>query len=276
MEEIFELFQYRFFTNAIFATLMASICCGIVGSYIVSRRIVFISGGISHASFGGVGIAWYMGFNPIFGAALFGILSALSIEWMTKKADVRQDSVIGILWATGMALGIIFIHLTPGYAPNLMSFLFGNVLTVSPIDLYLLLLMSLLTISIFCLLFKPILFVAFDEEFAKTQQVPVQFINALMIVLVALAIVLNIRVVGIILVISFLTIPQTTANVFTKNFKHMIFYSIGFSLLGSLTGLLISYSLNLPSGATIIFSLVIIFAISKLMQFIKRKISHYT
>lgn len=275
MNTIQELFHYNFFLNAVIASVLASICCGIIGTYIVARRIVFISGGITHASFGGIGIAWYMGLNPILGAAVFGVLSALGIEWISKKTDVRQDSVIGILWALGMALGIIFIYMTPGYAPNLMSFLFGNILTVGALDLYLLLGLCLLTILIFSLMMRPIIFVAFDEEYANTQKAPVQFLNYLMIALVALAIVLNIRVVGIILVISFLTIPQTIANMFTQDFRKMILGAIGFGILGSLIGLLVSYQLNAPSGATIIFSFVILFILAKILQMalglIKRK-----
>lgn len=268
MNFIFEIFQYQFLQNAIFAALLASITCGIIGSYIVTKRIVFISGGITHASFGGIGISWFFGFNPILGAAFFGVLSALGIEWLSKKTEVRQDSVIGILWALGMALGIIFIYMTPGYAPNLLSFLFGNILTVGALDLYLLTGLALLTILIFALMLKPILFVAFDEEYAKTQRIPVQFINYLMIALVALAIVLNIRVVGIILVISFLTIPQTIANLFTKDFKKMIIGSIIFGIIGSFTGLLVSYEINAPSGATIIISFVILFILAKIIQLI--------
>ncbi|MGQ1910218.1 metal ABC transporter permease [Marinifilum sp. RC60d5] len=268
MNELFELFNYQFFLKAIAAALLASISCGIIGSYVVARRIVFISGGITHASFGGIGIAWFLGLNPILGAVVFGVMSALGIEWLSKKTDVRQDSVIGILWAFGMALGIIFIFMTPGYAPNLMSFLFGNILTVGALDLYLLLALCVLTIVIFLLLFKAILFVAFDEKFAKTQNTPVHFLNYLMIALVALAIVLNIRVVGIILVISFLTIPQTIANMFTNNFKKMIFGSIGFGILGSFMGLLVAYKINAPSGATIIFSFVVLFVIAKLLHLV--------
>ncbi|MUP39673.1 iron chelate uptake ABC transporter family permease subunit [Labilibaculum sp. 44] len=263
-----ELFQYNFFLNAVGAAILASISCGIIGSYIVARRIVFISGGITHASFGGIGLAWYLGLNPVFGAAVFGVLSALGIEWISKKTDVRQDSVIGILWAFGMALGILFIYMTPGYAPNLMSFLFGNILTVGALDLYLLLGLCVFTIAVFFFLLRPILFVAFDEEFARTQKAPVQFLNYLLISLVALAIVLNIRVVGIILVISFLTIPQTIANMFTNDFKKMIFGSIAFGILGSFIGLLVSYRINAPSGATIIFSFVILFVIAKLVQLV--------
>lgn len=268
MNELFELFQYNFFLNAVWAAILASISCGIIGSYIVARRIVFISGGITHASFGGIGLAWYLGLNPVFGAAVFGVLSALGIEWISKKTDVRQDSVIGILWALGMALGIIFIYMTPGYAPNLMSFLFGNILTVGALDLYLLLGLCLFTIAVFFFLLRPVLFVAFDEEFARTQKAPVQFLNYLMISLVALAIVLNIRVVGIILVISFLTIPQTIANMFTSDFKKMILGSIAFGILGSFIGLLVSYRINAPSGATIIFSFVILFIVAKIVQLV--------
>jgi zinc transport system permease protein len=268
MNTLFELFQYQFFLNAVAAAILASISCGIIGSYIVARRIVFISGGITHASFGGIGLAWYLGFNPVFGAAVFGVLSALGIEWISKKTEVRQDSVIGILWAFGMALGIIFIYMTPGYAPNLMSFLFGNILTVGALDLYLLLALCLLTIAIFFFLLRPILFIAFDEEFARTQKAPVQILNYLMISLVALAIVLNIRVVGIILVISFLTIPQTIANMFTNDFKKMMLGSILFGILGSFIGLLVSYWINAPSGATIIFSFVILFILAKISQLI--------
>lgn len=268
MNELLELFQYNFFLNAVCAAILASISCGIIGTYIVARRIVFISGGITHASFGGIGLAWYLGLNPVFGAAVFGVLSALGIEWISKKTDVRQDSVIGILWALGMALGIIFIYMTPGYAPNLMSFLFGNILTVGALDLYLLLGLCLFTIATFLLLLRPILFIAFDEEFARTQKAPVQFLNYLLISLVALAIVLNIRVVGIILVISFLTIPQTIANMFTSDFKKMILGSIAFGILGSFIGLLVSYRINTPSGATIIFSFVILFIVAKIVQLI--------
>jgi len=273
MNEIIDILSYNFFQNAIGAAILASISCGIIGTYIVARRIVFISGGITHASFGGIGIAWFLGLNPILGAAIFGVISALGIEWVSKKTDVRQDSVIGILWALGMALGIIFIYMTPGYAPNLMSFLFGSILTVSSLDLYLLSALSVLTISVFALMMRPIVYVAFDETYAQTHKAPVQFLNYLMIALVALAIVLNIKVVGIILVISFLTIPQTIANMFTQDFGKMIIGAITFGIIGSLLGLFMAYKLNVPSGATIIFSFVILFIIAKIVQLSLLKLS---
>ncbi|HQF00994.1 MAG TPA: metal ABC transporter permease [Bacteroidales bacterium] len=260
------LFEYRFFTNALLAALFASITCGITGAYIVSRRIVFISGGITHASFGGIGIGYFFGFNPIVGAMIFSVLSAFGIEYMSKKTNLREDSVIAILWSFGMAVGIIFIFLTPGYSANLMSFLFGNILTVTKLNLVFLLILALLITGIFLVFFKTILFIAFDEQYARAVKLPVETINYLMITLIALTIVFNIKVVGIILVISLLTIPQTIANIFTKKFEIMIWLSIIIGFLGSISGLLLSYYLNVPSGAAIIFFLVILFFISKIFR----------
>jgi len=266
MDSFLHLFEYQFFINAVLAAFLASIACGIAGTYIVARRIVFISGGITHASFGGIGIGYYFGFNPIVGAMIFSVLSALGIEYMSKKTNVREDSVIAILWSFGMAVGIIFIFLTPGYSANLMSFLFGNILTVNSLNLHLLLALTILIIIIFVLMYKTILFVAFDEQYARAAKLPVELVNYMMITIVALTIVLNIRVVGIILVISLLTIPQTIANIFTKKFEKMIWLSVVIGFIGSMSGLLLSYYLNIPSGAAIIFFLVILFVISKIFR----------
>ena len=263
MENLIALFNFGFFRNAFLAALVASITCGIIGTYIVSRRIVFISGGITHASFGGIGMGYYFGFDHILGAIVFGIMSALGIEFFTKRADLREDSAIAMLWSLGMALGVIFIFLTPGYAPNLMSYLFGNILTVSKGDLIYLFILAVFVISFFLTFYRMIIFVSFDEEFALTNNAPVRLFNALLISLVALTIVLNIRVVGIILVMSLLTIPQAIANLFTKRFDVMIFYSILFGFLGSITGLTISYIYDIPSGAAIIFTLVVIYGLMK-------------
>ena len=263
MESLINLFNFEFFRNACLAAFMASITCGIIGTYIVARRIVFISGGITHASFGGIGMGYYFGFNPITGAIIFGILSALGIELFTKRADLREDSAIAMLWSLGMALGVIFIFLTPGYAPNLMSYLFGNILTVSKEDLLFLLFLSVFVIGFFLIFYRMIIFVSFDEEFALTNNAPVRLFNSLLISLVALTIVLNIRVVGIILVMSLLTIPQAIANLFTKRFDVMMGYSIVFAFLGSVTGLAFSYIYDIPSGASIIFTLVVLYGIIK-------------
>jgi zinc transport system permease protein len=263
MENLIALFNFGFFRNAFIAALVASITCGIIGTYIVSRRIVFISGGITHASFGGIGMGYYFGFDPILGAIAFGILSALGIEFFTKRADLREDSAIAMLWSLGMALGVIFIFLTPGYAPNLMSYLFGNILTVSKNDLIYLFILAVFVICFFLIFYRMIIFVSFDEEFALTNNAPVRLFNALLISLVALTIVLNIRVVGIILVMSLLTIPQAIANLFTKRFDIMMIYSILFGFLGSISGLAFSYIYDIPSGAAIIFTLVVLYGLIK-------------
>lgn len=275
IEQFTGLFEYRFFINASIAAVLASIACGITGSYIVAKRMVFISGGITHASFGGIGIAYYMGINPVVGAAVFSIMAALGIEWVSMKSNVREDSAIGILWSFGMAIGIIFIFLTPGYAPNLMSYLFGSILTVSINDLWMIGILSFILAFIFTIFYHPILFIAYDEEYARSHKAPVNLIKYMMISLVAMTIVLNIRLVGIILVISFLTIPQSTANIFTKKFNKIILLSILFGILGSLGGLLISYYYNIPSGATIIFVFVLVFTLAKLikMSMVKMKIN---
>ncbi|MEI7828736.1 MAG: metal ABC transporter permease [Prolixibacteraceae bacterium] len=270
MDNLMSLLAMNFFRNALLASLLASITCGIIGTYIVSRRIVFISGGITHASFGGIGMGYYMGFDPILGAVLFGIFSALGIEFFTRKADLREDSAIAMLWALGMALGIIFIFLTPGYAPNLMSYLFGNILTVSYTDLVFLTLLTIGIAAFFILFYRMILFISFDEEYALTNNTPVRLFNMILICLVALTIVLNIRVVGIILVMSLLTIPQAISNLFTRYFHKMIFLSILFGFVGSLSGLIFSYIYDIPSGAAIIFALVLMYGIAKI-YFVSKK-----
>ncbi|MBL7965773.1 MAG: metal ABC transporter permease [Prolixibacteraceae bacterium] len=271
MNILIELFSYDFFMNAFWASLLAAISCGIVGTYIVSRRIVFISGGITHASFGGIGMGYYMGIHPLVGAAIFSILSGMGIQLFSSKGKVREDSSIAIWWSLGMAIGIIFVYLTPGYAPNLMSYLFGSILTVSTGEIWLMLALSLIIVLFFTLFYRTILYIAFDEDFARTSDLPVNLFNYLLMVLISLTIVLNIRVVGIILIMSLLTIPQATANVLTRNFSRMMVYSVGFAFLASFAGLLISYFADIPSGATIIFTQVILFGLVKLIRFIQLK-----
>jgi len=270
---ITELLEYKFIVNSLLAGILASVSCGIIGTYIVTRRMVFLSGGITHSSFGGIGIGYYLGYNPIIFAAIFGIFSALGIEFISKRSNIREDSVIGILWSFGMAVGIMFVFLTPGYAPNLMSYLFGSILTVSSLDIYLMLGLSIVLILVFTFFYRTIVFISYDQEFARTHKIAVSLINYILIGLVALTIVLNIKVVGIILVISLLTIPQSIANLFTKNFRNIIIVSIVIGLIGAFLGLIISYKINIPSGASIIFSLVMIFILAKSFQLIKGNLS---
>ena len=264
--DFLHLFSYGFIQNAFLAAVLMSVSCGIVGTYIVSRRMVFISGGITHASFGGVGIGYFFGFPPLAGAAIFSVLAALTTENLTRRKILRNDSIIAIMWSLGMALGIIFVYLTPGYAPNLMSFLFGSIITVTNTDLWLMALLALTVLAFFTILFKPILYVAFDEQFARTRGIPVMLMNYLLIILVALTIVLSIRIAGIILVLSVLTIPQNIANLFTNRFSHIMIGSVILGFVASAAGLLISYYMDIPSGATIIFCLVVMYIAARLIK----------
>ncbi len=263
MQEIVDLFQYSFFTNALIAGLLTSILAGITGTYIVSRKIVFISGGITHASFGGIGLAYFLGLNPFLGAAFFAVLSALGIEWATSKAKVREDSAIAILWSLGMATGIIFVFLTPGYTPNLMSFLFGNILTVTVSDLIFMGLLTLVVVGGVIVFYRLLLHIAFDPEYAKAMGLNVSLSKYIIATLIALTIVISIRIAGIILVLSLFTIPQAIAIVFTQNFKKIMVMSILWGLGGIVLGLIGSYYFNLPSGAIIIFTLILFWMIVK-------------
>ena len=269
--EIFQLFEYGFFRNAFAAAFLMSVTCGIIGTYIVTRRMVFISGGITHASFGGVGIGYFLGFPPLVGAAIFAVIAALTTENLTRRKILRNDSIIAITWSLGMAIGIIFVYLTPGYAPNLMSFLFGSIITVTITDLIFMAILTFTVSLFFLLLYRTILYISFDEQFAKTRGIPVMLMNYLLITLVALTIVLSIRIAGIILVLSLLTIPQNTANLFTKKFGQIIIGSGIIGFLASVIGLYISYILNIPSGATIIFTLVVLYILGRVIKFIAKK-----
>ena len=266
--DVVELLGYTFFRNALWGSLLASIACGIIGSYVVARRMVFISGGITHASFGGIGVGFYYGLNPILSALVFSVLTAFGIQWAAKSKHVREDSAIGVFWSLGMALGIIFIFLTPGYAPNLSEYLFGNILTISKIDILLLALLSAVLLLFFTFFYRSILNISFDKEFAKTRGLPVALFEYILIMLVATTIVLSIRLVGIVLLISLLTVPQMTANIFTNHFSKIMVISVLISLVGCVVGLLLSYTLNVPSGAFIIFVLIAIFLLAKLGQYL--------
>jgi len=270
MNNLFELIHYQYFINAILASALAAISCGIAGTYVVSRRIVFISGGITHTSFGGIGIGYFLGFNPVWGAAIFSVLSSLGIEYFSRKGDIRNDSVIAMVWSLGMAIGVIFIYLTPGYAPNLMTYLFGSILTVNRTDLFMLLGLTITIILFFSLFFRRIQYISFDQEYASSLNLHVGFINYSLMALVSLTIVFNIKLVGIILLLSMLTIPQNAANLLTKDFKKIIFLSILIGFAGSVSGLVISYFLNIPSGATIIFSLACIYLLLRLILHLKK------
>ncbi len=259
--DILELLHYTFFQHALLGSLFASIACGIIGTYIVTRRLVFISGGITHASFGGIGLGLYADISPLLSAAIFSVLSSFGVEWLSKRKDMREDSAIAVFWTFGMAVGIIFSFLAPGFTPDLSAFLFGNILTITPTDILLLAILSILLILFFTLFLNPIICIAFDREFACSQRIPVALFEYILMMFIALTIVSCLRMVGIVLAISLLTLPQMTANLFTHSFKKIIWWSVIIGYAGCLGGLFISYKLQVPSGAAIIFfqSLSILF-----------------
>lgn len=257
--QFFDLLSYTFFQNALLGSLFACIACGMIGTYVVVRRLVFISGGITHASLGGIGMGFFFGWNPILSAMIFSILSAFGIEWLSSRQEVREDSAIGTFWSLGMAVGIIFIYLKPGFAPNLNDYLFGNILTITRADIMWLAILSVVLFIVFAMFRREILYAAFDSDFAKTRNLPVNLIKYAMMAFMAITIVLSIRLVGIVLLLSILTVPQMTANLFTANFVKMIWLSVIIGFVGCILGLFLSAVLDVPSGVFIIFTQIVIF-----------------
>jgi zinc transport system permease protein len=247
-----EILQYEFMQNAFWAGLLAAIACGIIGTYVVVKRMVFISGGIAHASFGGVGIGYFMGINPIIGALIFTIASALGMGTLVRRTKLAEDTAIGIFWSIGMALGILFIAITPGYAPDLFSYLFGNILTVPTSDLLLMVTLDGVIILVVSLFYKEFTALSFDEEFGRVMGLPVERLYLTLLCLIALTVVMLIRIVGIILIIALLTIPSALARRFTSNMRKMMLLAVALGIGFTFGGLWLSYAINLPSGATII------------------------
>ncbi len=247
-----ELLQFEFMQNAFLAAILTSIVCGVIGSFVVIRRLVFISSGIAHAAFGGIGIGYYLGINPLLGILPFSLLSALGIGVISQRKWASEDSLIGIFWAVGMSIGVIFIGLTPGYAPDLFSYLFGSILTVPRSDLFV---MSGLCVSVLLVVYafyRPFVAMCFEEESAQVLGIPVGILYLVLLCLIAVAVVIMVRIVGIVLVIALLTIPATIARQYTHNLKRMMLLAIAIGIGCTFGGLYLSYKFDLASGATII------------------------
>ena len=264
-----EILSYSFFQNALLGVLFVSIAAGIIGTYVVSRRMVFITGGITHACFGGLGLGFFLGINPIAMAAVFAIAAATGVEWMSTRQNVRQDSAIGVIWALGMALGTLFIFLSPGYVPELTSFLFGNVLTITSTDIILFAAYLVVLLAFFAVFYPQILLFAFDPDFAATRRLRVSAINLAMTIMIAICIVLTIRLIGIMLLMSLLTMPQMIAEMFTNRFHHMMIISSLVSIACSVLGIFCSYWIAVPASATIVLTLVAAYAVARIIRIIK-------
>lgn len=246
------IFEYQFMQNAIIAGILASIVCGIIGVMIVEKKLVMMSGGIAHTAYGGVGLGYLLNFPPILGAFFFAIAAAFGIGFIKRKGGTRADVIISMFWSLGMALGILFIALRPGYPPDLSSYLFGNILSVTRADLWLMLILAFLVLAVVILLYQDWKNYLFDEEFAFVMGKPTGFMEYLLLLLVALTVVVLIRVVGIILVISLLAAPAAIAEMITHRFEQRMGYAIVFGLITTLGGLTISYYWNVASGASIV------------------------
>ncbi len=274
------LLHYPFMQNAFVAGILAAIACGIIGTYVVVKRMVFISGGISHASFGGIGIGYYLAqyiswMTPVYGALIFTLFSAIGMGAFIRRTRLSEDTTIGIMWAVGMAIGIIFIGLTPGYTPDLTGYLFGSILTVSTPNLVMMGVLDAIIIIVVLLLYKEFLAISFDQEFGTALGLPTQRLYLILLCLIALTVVLLIRVVGIILIIALLTIPAATARQHTHNLKKMMLLSIAFGIAAVLGGLWLSYEMDLASGATIILLSTAIFAASTVITRFRHKKHSY-
>ncbi len=266
-----ELFQFEFMRNAFYAALLASVACGVIGSYVVVKRIVFISGGIAHTAFGGIGLGYFLGINPLIGVIPFSLAAAVGIGIVSKRTRLAEDTSIGILWAMGMAVGVLFISLTPGYAPDLFGYLFGSILTVPGHDLALIAGLDCVIIAAVGLLYKGLLAVSFDEEFARISGNNVEVMYSIMLCLVALTVIVLIKVVGIILVIALLTIPASIAQQYTVSLPRMMLLSAGNGMILTTGGLIIAYYADIPSGATIILLSGAVMGLSAVIQALRKR-----
>ena len=249
---MFEALQYEFMRNALAAGLLASVICGVMGTLVVVNRIVFLSGGIAHAAYGGIGLSFFLGWPYLVGTLGFSLGAAMVMAAVSLKAKHRADTIIGVIWAMGMACGIILLDLTPGYNVDLMSYLFGSILTVPESDLWTMLIVGVLIAGFAIFFYKDLLAISYDEEFARVRGVPIRALYFALIGILAITIVMVIQVVGLILVIALLTIPPFIVEKYAKSLFQMMVAS---SLLGAvftISGLWLSYAFDLTSGASII------------------------
>jgi zinc transport system permease protein len=242
----------EFFRNALIAGVLASIACGIIGTYVVVRRMVSVSGGISHAAFGGIGLGYFLGIDPLLGAAGFTVAAALGVGTLQLRARQQMDTLIGAVWAAGMAIGILFVYLTPGFAPDLFSYLFGNILLVPRGDTLLMGILTAVIVAVVAVLYRELQAVTFDPDYAAVMNLPVERLSLLLLVLIALTVVMLIRVVGIILVIALLTLPAAISRLYTARVWTMMLLAVVLGIIFTVAGIALSYVIDVPSGATIV------------------------
>ena len=266
MMPVMELLGYTFFQYALAGCFLASVVCGVVGTYVVTKRMIFISGGITHSSLGGVGLGLYFGISPIVGASLFSVMSGLGIEWLSRRRGVREDSAIAMFWTFGMSVGVMFSYLTPGYVPDLTTYLFGNILTIDDGDLIYLGVLAVAVTAFYVIYRRLVVLVAFDEDYARSLRLPVTLFKYVMTVSISLAVVSCIRIAGIVLTLSMLTVPVMTAMLFTTRYSRIIVLSVIICFVTCVSGLGLAYQVNIPSGTSIIFLSIILYAVIRLSR----------
>jgi len=244
--------EYQFMQYALLACLLASLGCGVIGTYVVVKRISFLTGGIAHTILAGVGIAYFLESSPIAGAVIAALITAILIGWIKLRWRQDEDVLIAAFWSVGMAIGIIFISLTPGYNTDLMSYLFGNILLVTSHDILLMAILDIVIIATVFAFYKQFLAAAFDEEFARLRGINIEAYYILLLCMIALTIVLLIQIVGLILVMALLILPAASAVQFSNSIPRMMVIAVVLSAFITTSGLMLSYQLDLPSGATII------------------------
>ncbi|MEX0951634.1 MAG: metal ABC transporter permease [Gammaproteobacteria bacterium] len=262
MAEFFTaLLNYNFLQYALVAGLLASVGCGVIGTLVVVRRISFLAGGIAHAVLGGMGIVYFFGGQPLYGALPAALIAALLIALINRRFKAHEDTLVAALWSVGIAVGMIFITRTPGYSVDLLGYLFGNILLVTRADLLLMLILDISILLLVGLYYKPLLASCFDEEFARLRGVPVELFHVLLLCMVALTVVLLVKVVGLILVMALLTLPAAAAMQFSRSLLHIMGLAVVFGSLICSAGLAVSYAPDLPAGATIVIVAAVFYAL---------------
>lgn len=264
MPDLLAALSHDFLQNAIAAGLLAAVACGVIGTLVVVNRLVFMAGGVAHTAYGGVGLAFFLGWPVLPTAVGFTAAASLGMAWATRRETSRADALIGVLWAAGMAFGVLLLDLTPGYNVDLMSYLFGSILAVSAADIWIMAGMNLVILGLTIFFYRDFLVLSFDREFARTRGVPVDRLHALLLLMIAVSVVMIIQVVGLILVIALLTIPARMAERRSNSMAEMMVRAVLLSVFFVLTGLALAYSLDLTSGATIIAVATLCFGLALL------------
>ncbi|MHA1112138.1 MAG: metal ABC transporter permease [Promethearchaeota archaeon] len=270
MANPFEIVQYWFFQKALLISLLAAIPCAIIGTFIVVKRISMISGSISHATFGGLGISYFLGFNPLMGATIFGVLCGSLIGILQNRAKKRLDTILSFLWAFGMAIGLIFLYLTPGYASDLFTYLFGNLFLITDGDLLIVLILNVVIIVALVFTYQTLKVVLFNDEFAQVRNIPNFWVYQIFYILVSLTIIVILSVVGVILLIAFLTLPAAIALFYQKNMKKVMLWSGIIVLFSNILGLFLAHWIELPPGPVIVVILAFLYLVSFVYDYAKK------